>query len=82
MINRITQSLLRRLAYSVPADTDSGPFFTGLGKDRENVISQYVYIDEIHPEAISIGDTHHNRYWDLHNCPFLLGPQKKISNQK
>lgn len=59
MYKRLVQSILRRMAYSFPGGYSICPYLHRLRgvKLGKNVwISQYVYIDEIHPEAISIGD--------------------------
>ena len=58
-MNQIVQRMLRRIAYVAPGGFSIRPYLHALrgvhiGKDVW--ISQYVYIDEIHPEAIFIGD--------------------------
>ena len=81
MINRITQSLLRRLAYSVPGGYRLRPFLHRLRgvKIGKNVwISQYVYIDEIHPEAISIGDNTTIGIRTSIVADFYWGPRKRF----
>lgn len=58
MFKEICQRLLRKIAYTIPGGYSIRPFLHRLRgvKIGKNVwISQYVYIDEIHPEAISIG---------------------------
>lgn len=85
MINRITQSLLRRLAYSVPGGYRLRPFLHRLRgvKIGKNVwISQYVYIDEIHPEAISIGDNTTIGIGTSIIAHFYWGPRKKDFKSK
>lgn len=59
MVNEFFQRILRRIAYTAPGGYSIRPFLHKMRgvKIGEGVwISQYVYIDEIHPEAISIGD--------------------------
>lgn len=59
MINDLVQRMLRKIAYSAPGGYNIRPFLHRLRgvKIGDGVwISQYVYIDELHPEAISIGD--------------------------
>jgi acetyltransferase-like isoleucine patch superfamily enzyme len=53
------QRLLRRLAYIVPGGYSIRPAihrWRGAKIGKRVWISQYVYIDEIHPEAVTIGD--------------------------
>ncbi|MFP4680142.1 MAG: acyltransferase [Chitinispirillaceae bacterium] len=58
-MNQMLQRLLRKVAYSAPG---GGSLRPGLHRARgvtigKNVwISQYVYIDEVHPEVITVGD--------------------------
>lgn len=59
MMHDLFQRMLRKIAYSAPGGYKIRPLLHKLRgvKIGEGVwISQYVYIDEIHPEAISIGD--------------------------
>ena len=56
---KIFQRILRKIAYFVPGGSSVRPGLNRLRgvKIGKNVwISQYVYIDELHPEAIEIGD--------------------------
>ncbi|MBN1603404.1 MAG: acyltransferase [Chitinispirillaceae bacterium] len=58
-MNIIVQRLLRRFAYFAPGGGTLRPWLhsiRGVTIGKDVWISQYVYIDEIHPEAISIGD--------------------------
>ena len=58
-MNQLIQRFLRRLAYTVPGGSSIRPFLhrlRGAHIGRNVWISQYVYIDEAHPEAITIGD--------------------------
>ncbi len=58
-MNQILQRLLRKVAYVAPGGCSLRPYLHRLRgvKIGENVwISQYVYIDEIHPEVITIDD--------------------------
>jgi acetyltransferase-like isoleucine patch superfamily enzyme len=58
-MNRILQRLLRVIAYNVPGGDSLRPYFhalRGVHMGKNVWIGQYVYIDEIHPESISIGD--------------------------
>jgi acetyltransferase-like isoleucine patch superfamily enzyme len=53
------QRLLRRLAYAAPGGYSLRPMlhkWRGVKIGKRVWISQYVYIDEIHPKAVSIGD--------------------------
>lgn len=53
------QRLLRRLAYGMPGGFTLRPTlhkWRGVRIGKRVWISQYVYIDEIHPKAVSIGD--------------------------
>lgn len=53
------QRILRRIAYVVPGGFSLRPTlhkWRGVRIGKNVWISQYVYIDEIHPEMLSIGD--------------------------
>jgi acetyltransferase-like isoleucine patch superfamily enzyme len=53
------QRILRRIAYVAPGGFSLRPAlhrWRGVRIGKNVWISQYVYIDEIHPEAVSIGD--------------------------
>jgi acetyltransferase-like isoleucine patch superfamily enzyme len=55
----VVQRLLGRIAYGLPGGFSVRPAFhrwRGVRIGKNSWISQHVYIDEIHPEAISIGD--------------------------
>ncbi|HEX3018652.1 MAG TPA: DapH/DapD/GlmU-related protein [Chitinispirillaceae bacterium] len=59
MLNDLFKRILRKLAFSAPGGYSLRPFLHKLRgvKIGEGVwISQYVYIDELHPESISIGN--------------------------
>ncbi|HEX2955424.1 MAG TPA: acyltransferase [Chitinispirillaceae bacterium] len=59
MMNRILQRILRALAYSIPGGDSFRPYLhslRGVHMGKNVWIGQYVYIDEIHPEAVFIGD--------------------------
>jgi len=53
------QRILRRIAYAAPGGLSLRPLlhrWRGVKVGKNVWISQYVYIDEVHPEAISLGD--------------------------
>lgn len=55
----IVQRLLHKLAFIVPGGSSIRPWLhqlRGVKMGKRVWISQYVYLDELHPEAISIGD--------------------------
>jgi acetyltransferase-like isoleucine patch superfamily enzyme len=55
----VVKRLLGRIAYGLPGGFSLRPAFhrwRGVRIGKNSWISQHVYIDEIHPEAISIGD--------------------------
>lgn len=57
-MNRIISSVIQKFAYIAPGGFTLRPMLQklrGAKIDRNVWISQFVYIDEIHPEAISIG---------------------------
>ena len=59
MITRLINKFLQQIAFIAPFGNTFRPFLHRLRgvKIGKNVwISQYVYLDEIHPECISIGD--------------------------
>ncbi len=59
MIRNIFNRFLHKLAYIVPGGTSLRPWLHRLrgAKIGNNVwISQMVYLDELHPEAVTIGD--------------------------
>ena len=58
MVRILWNRLLHKIAYTMPGGDKCRPFLHRLRgvKIGENVwISQYVYIDELHPEAVTIG---------------------------
>jgi heptaprenylglycerol acetyltransferase len=59
MIKRITGRFLHILAFVAPFGSTFRPFIhklRGVNIGKNVWISQYVYLDEIHPECITIGD--------------------------
>jgi acetyltransferase-like isoleucine patch superfamily enzyme len=59
MVHNWTQRFLNRVAYFMPGGYRIRPLIhrlRGVNIGRNVWISQYVYIDELHPEAIVIGD--------------------------
>ena len=58
-MNQMFQRFLRKVAYSAPGGDSLRPFLhrvRGVNIGKNVWLSQYVYIDEIHPEVITIGD--------------------------
>ena len=58
-MNQILQRMLRKIAYIAPGGYSIRPYLhslRGVQIGKCVWISQYVYIDEIHPEVITIGD--------------------------
>ena len=58
-MNQILQRVLRRVAYEIPGGGSLRPALhrlRGVTIGKNVWISQYVYIDEIHPEVITIED--------------------------
>ena len=58
-MNQILQRVLRRVAYEIPGGSSLRPAIhrlRGVNIGKNVWISQYVYIDEIHPEVITIED--------------------------
>lgn len=59
MFKELTQRLLHKLAFIGPGGYSIRPYLhklRGVNIGEKVWISQYVYLDELHPEAISIGD--------------------------
>ena len=84
-MNRVLGTVLSRLALFVPGGASARPRlqrWRGVAVGRNVWIGLYVYIDDIHPEALSIGD----------NCTigirtsiithFYWGPRQQVSNGK
>jgi acetyltransferase-like isoleucine patch superfamily enzyme len=58
-MNELVQRLLRRIAYFAPGGDSLRPLlhrYRGVTIGKNVWIGQYVYIDEIHPECITIDD--------------------------
>lgn len=76
------QRFLRRVAYTFPGGFTFRPLLhrmRGVTIGKNVWISQYVYIDEIHPESIAIGD---NSSIGIHTSiisHFYWGPRKQIN---
>ena len=85
MNNEILQRILRRFAYALPGGYTTRPFLNRLRgvKIGKNVwISQYVYIDEIHPDAVSIGDNTTIGLGCLIIAHLYWGPKRKLNAGK
>ncbi|HLV33197.1 MAG TPA: acyltransferase [Chitinispirillaceae bacterium] len=83
MIKDIYQRVLRKIAYSVPGGFSIRPMLhrmRGVHIGKDVWISQYVYIDEIHPESVFIGDNTTIGIGTLIIAHFYWGPKKKIND--
>ena len=59
MIFHLTQRFLNRIAYFIPGGYNMRPLIhrlRGVHMGKNVWISQYVYIDELHPSAVTIGN--------------------------
>ena len=59
LLRQIFQRFLHKLAFVAPGGSTIRPWLhrlRGVNIGRNVWISQYVYIDELHPEAVTIGD--------------------------
>jgi acetyltransferase-like isoleucine patch superfamily enzyme len=78
----ISQRLLHRLAYNVPGGYRVRPLlhrFRGVEIGRRVWISRFVYIDDLHPEAISIGDNCSLGLRSTLISHFYWGPRTAVS---
>lgn len=85
MVKDIYQRLLRKIAYIVPGGYSLRPMLQRMRgvKIGKNVwISQYVYIDEIHPESITIEDNTTIGIGTLIIAHLYWGPKKKDHDGK
>lgn len=79
MIKNTCQRLLRKIAYTVPGGSTIRPMLhkmRGVHIGKDVWISQYVYIDEIHPEAVFIGDNTTIGIGTMIVAHFYWGPRK------
>jgi acetyltransferase-like isoleucine patch superfamily enzyme len=80
MITDIFQRILRRIAFTAPGGYSIRPSIhrlRGVKIGNDVWISQYVYIDELHPESISIGDNTTIGIGTSIISHFYWGPKKK-----
>jgi acetyltransferase-like isoleucine patch superfamily enzyme len=82
-MNDILQRLYRKVAYWIPGGSSIRPLLhrkRGVIIGQNVWISQYVYIDEIHPELISIGDNVSIGIGVIIIAHFYWGPKRKNQN--
>lgn len=85
MTNEILQRFLRRISYFLPGGYTVRPSLHRMRgvKIGKNVwISQYVYIDEIHPEAVSIDDNSTIGIGTSIIAHLYWGPKRRLSAGK
>ena len=85
MIKDVYQRILRKIAFSAPGGYSIRPMLhrlRGVTIGNGVWISQYVYIDEIHPDAITIGDNTTIGIGTSIIAHFYWGPKKKDHNGK
>ena len=75
-MRRLLSSALNRLAMVAPGGATVRPLlhrWRGAAIGVNVWIGLYVYIDDLHPELLSIGDNCTDRHSDFHHYAFLLG---------
>jgi acetyltransferase-like isoleucine patch superfamily enzyme len=83
MVIDLFQRFLNRIAYFIPGGYRIRPLIhclRGVHIGRNVWISQYVYIDELHPEAVIIGDNSSIGLRTSIFTHFYWGPQKSAEH--